>query len=132
MYVCRHIYNIVKFSLVLFSDYAFTIKQNSCSYTEDTPVRCWVNPPLFWELVLVGVEAANMILVSQLLSLTTFSLVKGIWITKQTNACKARSANLECCIAQIPALYLAKGQRAEALRSFLQKAAGWHGRPRSS
>lgn len=132
MYVCRHIYNIVKFSLVLFSDYSFTIKLNARSYIENSPIKCWVNPLLFWELVLVGFEASNTILVSQLLSLTTCSLVKGIWITKQTKAGKARSANLEYCTSQIPALYFTKEQRAGALRSFLQKTAGWHGQPRSS
>lgn len=79
---------------------------------------------LFWELVLVGVEAADMILVSQLLSLTTRSLVKSIWITKQTNAGKARSANLKYCTSQIPALYLANEQRAGALSSFPRKVAG--------
>lgn len=39
MYACRHIYNILNFILALFSDYFFTIKQNSYSYTETSAVK---------------------------------------------------------------------------------------------
>lgn len=34
MYACRHIYNILKFSLPLFGGYSLTIKQNAHSHTE--------------------------------------------------------------------------------------------------